>query len=345
MNLMEKIIRSRAPLRISFAGGGTDVPPYPSLYGGAVISTTIDRYAYVTIKKNHTKGLRVISQDYNLMEKFDSISELKIDGKTSLVKAAVLQANLKNENLDIIIHVDSPPGSGLGSSSALAVALIGCLSRYATEHLSAYQIAERAIHLEREMVGIKGGYQDQYASTFGGFNFIEFKQSVTVNSLRLKPEILNELLASLVLLDTGKTRLSGHIIEKQIQQYEKKDESTLQHLNIIKQLVFDVKDLFLKGNVEKIGNMLDEYWKHKKRISNNITNPHIDMIYELAKKNGALGGKILGAGGGGHMLFLCDPDKRDKLVKTIEKKTKIIKFNFDYVGLQTWTLHNGIVVS
>lgn len=345
MSIMDEIIRSRAPLRISFAGGGTDVPPYPELYGGAVISTTIDRYAYVTLKKNLTKGLRVISQDYNLLEKFESISELKIDGKTSLVKAAVLQAGLKNKNLDIIIHVDSPPGSGLGSSSAVAVALIGALSRYSREHLSTYDIAEHAIHLEREMVGIKGGYQDQYASSFGGFNFIEFKNNVTVNPLRLKPEVLNELLASLVLLDTGKTRLSGHIIEKQIQQYEKKDESTMQHLSIIKQLVFDLKDSLLKGNIEKIGKMLDEYWKHKKRISKSISNPHIDMIYELAKKNGALGGKILGAGGGGHMLFLADPDKRDKLVKTIEKMAKVVKFNFDYIGLQTWTLHDGIVVS
>lgn len=342
---MERIIRSRTPLRISFAGGGTDVPPYPELYGGAVISTTIDRYAYVTIKKNVTKGLRVISQDYNLLEKFDSISELQIDGKMSLVKAALIQAGLKKENLDIIIHVDSPPGSGLGSSSAVAVSLIGSFSKYVSEHLSAYQIAERAIHLEREMVGIKGGYQDQYASTFGGFNFIEFKQTVTVNPLRLKSEVLHELLASLILLDTGKTRLSGNILKKQIQQYEKKDESTLKHLNIIKQLVFDVKDSLLKGNVEEIGKMLDEHWTHKKRINKDITNTHIDKIYETAKKNGALGGKILGAGGGGHMLFLCDPDKRHKLVQTIEKMASIAKFNFDHVGLQTWTLHDGVVVS
>ncbi len=342
---MEKIIRSRAPLRISFAGGGTDVPPYPELYGGAVISTTIDRYAYVTIKKNITKELRVISQDYNLLEKFDTISELQIEGKMSLVKAALLQAGLKKENLDIIIHVDSPPGSGLGSSSAVAVSLIGSFSKYVNEHLSAYQIAERAINLEREMVGIKGGYQDQYASTFGGFNFIEFKKTVTVNPLRLKSEVLHELLASLILLDTGKTRLSGHILKKQIQQYEKKDESTLKHLNVIKQLVFDVKDLLLKGNIEEIGKMLDEHWIHKKKIGKGITNIHIDKIYEIAKKNGALGGKILGAGGGGHMLFLCDPDKRHEIVRTIEKVADVVKFNFDQVGLQTWTLHDGVVVS
>lgn len=342
---MDKIIRSRAPLRISFAGGGTDVPPYPELYGGAVISTTIDRYAYVTIKTNVSKGLRVISQDYNLLEKFDSISELQIDGKMGLVKAALLQAGLKKENLDIIIHVDSPPGSGLGSSSAVAVSLIGSFAKYINEHLSAYQIAERAIHLEREMVGIKGGYQDQYASTFGGFNFIEFKRTVTVNPLRLKSEVLHELLASLILLDTGKTRLSGHILKKQIQQYEKKDEQTLKHLDAIKQLVFDVKDSLLKGDVEEIGKMLDKHWIHKKEISKGITNLHIDKIYETAKKNGALGGKILGAGGGGHMLFLCDPDKRHEIVRKIENMASIVKFNFDHVGLQTWTLHDGVVVS
>lgn len=342
---MEKIFRSRAPLRISFAGGGTDVPPYPELYGGAVISTTIDRYAYVTLKKNLQKGLRVISQDYNLLEKFESISDLKIDGKMGLVKAALIQAGLKKENLDIIIHVDSPPGSGLGSSSAVAVCLIGCIANYMNENYSTYEIAERAIKLERELVGIKGGYQDQYASAFGGFNFIEFKKTVTVNPLRLRSEILHELLASLILLDTGKTRLSGNILGKQIQKYKDKDTSTLQHLEVIKQLVYDVKESLLKGNITEIGKMLNTYWEHKKRIEKGVSNPQIDKIYDMLKKAGVLGGKILGAGGGGHMLFLCDPDKRYEAIHAISKtSTNVVKFNFDKAGIQTWALHDQKVV-
>lgn len=342
---MDKIIRSRAPLRISFAGGGTDVPPYPEMFGGAVIGTTIDRYAYVTLKKNSKKGLRVISQDYNLLEQFGSISDLKISGKMGLVKAALIQSGLKKDDIDIIIHVDSPPGSGLGSSSAVAVSLIGCLSYYLNENLSTYGIAERAIKLERELLGIKGGYQDQYASTFGGFNFIEFNKSVTVNPLRLSSEILHELLASMILIDTGKTRLSGNILKKQIKKYEDKDSSTLKHLLMIKKLVYDIKDSILKGNITEMGTLLDVSWEHKKKIDDAISNPQIDKIYHLAKKHGAYGGKILGAGGGGHMLFICDPDERQNVIKAISSTcTNVVKFNFDEIGLSTWVLQNRRVV-
>lgn len=342
---MNKIIRSRTPLRISFAGGGTDVPPFPEVYGGAVIGTTIDRYAYVTLKPNSSKGLRVISQDYDLLEKLETISDLKIHGKMGLVKAALIQAGLKKENIDIIIHVDSPPGSGLGSSSAVAVSLIGCLSTHLKEHLSTYQIAERALKLEREYLGIQGGYQDQYACTFGGFNFIEFGRSITVNQLRLRSEILNELLASMILLDTRKTRLSGNILKKQIKKYENKDKSTLEHLQAIKQLAYDVKESLLKGNVIEMGKLLDDSWEHKRKIDKAISNSEIDEIYAIAKKAGAYGGKVLGAGGGGHMLFMCEPDERYHIIKAMSKtKSDVIKFNFDKMGLQTWALSDKRVV-
>lgn len=342
---MDEIIRSKAPLRISFAGGGTDVPPYPEMYGGAVISTTIDRYAYVTIKKNDSKGIRVISQDFGLIEKIESISSLKISGKTSLIKAALIESGLKKDNIDIIIHADSPPGSGLGSSSAVSVALVGCLERYLNENLSSYQIAERAIKLERELLRISGGYQDQYASSFGGFNFIEFNKSVIVNPIRLNSSIVNELLASLILVDTGMIRLSGKILKKQIKKYENKDPEALQHLSEIKKLAYEMKALLLKGNIKEIGYSLDSYWEHKKRIDKSISNSTINTLYKKIKKSGAIGGKILGAGGGGHMLFLCEPEKKSLIVDNIKKiKAVDVKFNFDDVGLQTWILRDGVVV-
>lgn len=342
---MPRIIRSRSPLRISFAGGGTDVPPYPDLYGGAVISTTIDRYAYVTLKPNSNKGIRIISQDFNLLEEFKKISDMKIDGKMNLIKAAVAQAGLGNENLDMIVHVDAPPGSGLGSSSALSVALIGCLSRHLNEHLASYEIAERAVELERKWLNIKGGYQDQYASTFGGFNLIEFGKSVIVNPLRLRPEVLQELLASMILIDTGKTRLSGNILEHQIDKYEKKDKKTLEHLDVIKKLVYDLKDDLLKGNMPNVGNSLDVHWNHKKRIDKNISNPRIERIYKKAKEIGIFGGKLLGAGGGGHMLFLCDPDRKHEVIKSIKKmNVELVRFNFDNDGLRTWVLEDHKVL-
>jgi D-glycero-alpha-D-manno-heptose-7-phosphate kinase len=332
-------------LRISFAGGGTDVPPYPELYGGAVISTTIDRYAYVTLKPNPKKGIRIISQDFNLFEEFKKISDMKIDGKTNLIKAAVAQAGLGNENLDIVVHVDSPPGSGLGSSSALSAALIGCLSRYLNEHLTSYEIAERAVELERKWLNIKGGYQDQYASTFGGFNLIEFGKSVIVNPLRLRPEVLQELLASMILVDTGKTRLSGNILEHQINKYEKKDPKTLDHLDVIKKLVYTIKDDLLKGNIPEVGHALDIHWNHKKEIDKKISNLRIERIYQKAKKIGIFGGKLLGAGGGGHMLFVCEPDRKHEVIKAIEKMNiEVIRFNFDNDGLRTWVVEDHKVV-
>lgn len=339
------VVRSRAPLRISFAGGGTDVPPYTEMYGGAVISTTIDRYAYVTLKNNEHKGLRIISQNYNLLEKFRAISDLKIDGKTNLIKAAIIQSGVKNANLDVIVQVDSSPGSGLGSSSAVAVGLVGCLSRYLGETLTTYEIAEKSIKLERELAGIKGGYQDQYASTFGGFNLIEFGKLITVNPLRLRQEILQELLASMILVDTGKTRLSDHILSKQIHKYEAKNSSTFKHLQVIKELVYTVKDDFLKGNIPNIGKQLDLYWQHKKKIEKSISNSRIDKIYQEVKKAGIYGGKLLGAGGGGHMLFICDPDIKHEVIKVIKNnKMQVVKFNLDNDGLRTWILKNKRVV-
>jgi D-glycero-alpha-D-manno-heptose-7-phosphate kinase len=342
---MDKTIRSRAPLRISFAGGGTDVPPYPEIYGGAVISTTIDRYAYVTLKTNSDKGIRIISQDYNLLEEFKKISDMKITGKTNLIKAAVIQAGLKNVNLDILVHVDSPPGSGLGSSSALAVGLIGCLSKYLNEHLTTYEIAERAIELERKWLNIQGGYQDQYAATFGGFNLIEFGKSVIVNPLRLRAEVLQELLASMILVDTGKIRLSGNILKHQIHKYENKDPKTLEHLDVLKKIAYDLKDQLLRGNIQEVGCSLDMHWTHKRKIDKNITNSRIDFIYKKAKSAGIFGGKLLGAGGGGHMLFLCEPDRKYDVIKAIKKTgVEIVKFNFDNDGLRTWMLEDQRIV-
>jgi len=339
-----KIFRSRSPLRISFAGGGTDVPPYPLLFGGAVVSTTIDRYSYVTIKKNEQKGIRIISQDYDILEKLNSVSNFKISGKTAMIKAALIQAGIKNENIDLIIHSDSAPGSGLGSSSALAVSLVGCISKYLKRDYSKTCYAKLATTLERELVGIPGGLQDQYASTFGGMNFIEFGKNVSITPLNLKKHIMNELLSSLIIINTGKTRLSGNILNKQISKYEKQHSSTLKHLKIIKNLAYDVRDFLKNGEIYKLGKTMNVYWEHKKQLESTITNLQIDSLYKKIMNAGALGGKILGAGGGGHMMFLCEPDKKHNIIKTINKiNVEIIKFNFDSSGLQMWTVQNGRV--
>ena len=340
------IIRSKAPLRISLGGGGTDVYPYTENFGGAIISTTIDRYANVTIKENKENLLRVISQDYNLLEIFDSISDLRNNGKLDLVRASFRFLNLNRTNIDTILHVDAPPVSGLGSSSALTVALVGAIKNLQNKTLEPYDISHTAYVIEREEAKIKGGMQDQYASAFGGFNFIEFKKnSVKVHPIRLRPEIKNELFASLILCDTCDTRLSANILERQINSYEQKNEIILKNLHLIKQIEYDMKNSLIKGNIKEIGEMLHDNWVLKKTLDKEISNSKIDKIYDSAISAGAIGGKLLGAGGGGHLLFVADPENKIHVENELQKSgCTIVKFNFDENGLQTWKIDDGRVM-
>ena len=335
---MNTIIRSRAPLRISFAGGGTDVDPYPSMKGGAVISTTIDRYAYVSLKLTSKNRVSVESQDYNLLETFKDMSDLSYNGKLDLVKAAIKDLKMHEESFDALLHVDSPPGSGLGSSSAVTVSLIGSLAALGSIKLSLYEIAEKAYHLERVELGIKGGRQDQYASVFGGFNFMEFKQSsVEVTPIRMRKEIINELLASILICDTKLRRLSGKILERQSKSYSEGRSDVSDNLDFIRQSAYDMKNALIRGNLGDIGEMLHLGWLHKKQLDNEISTPQIDQVYESAIENGALGGKLMGAGGGGHFMLICDPDKRENVSRAVTKLgCDIIRINFDTDGLQVW---------
>mgnify|MGYP001041382478 CR=1 FL=1 len=332
------IIKSRAPLRISFAGGGTDVPPYPEIRGGAVISTTITKYAYVSLKPRHDNEMRVNSVDYNLMMTFQSISDLKYDGNLDLVKAAIKLFQIENYGFDMLVSCDAPPGSGLGSSSAVMVAIIGAFKELLKKPLTSYEVAELAYRLERVELGIKGGLQDQYASMFGGFNFIEFnKSSVVVNPLRIRPEIINELHSNLLLFDTGKTRLSARIIDRQMKATEEGERTVLESLDFLRQLAIDMKNSLLRGNLRDFGELLHSDWEHKKKLDAQISNPAIDKLYDLAKERGAVGGKICGAGGGGHLLIYCDLEKRHNVIEEFEKLgCRLVTFGFEGNGLQTW---------
>ncbi|MGI0088367.1 MAG: GHMP kinase [Nitrosotalea sp.] len=344
---MSLVIRSRAPLRVSFAGGGTDVDPYPEMKGGAVISTTIDRYAYVSLKLNTKNEVSVKSQDYGLLETFRDISEMVYDGKLDLVKAAIKIVGIRNPSFDSLLHVDAPPGSGLGSSAAVSASLIGALAVLAGTHLTQYEIAEKAYHIERVELGIKGGRQDQYATVFGGFNFLEFKKSsVEVTPLRIRTPILNELLASILVCDTNITRLSGKILERQSKSYTEGGASVLENLDFIKQSAYDMKNSMVRGNMKEIGELLHLGWLHKKKLTSGITTPQLDAIYDKALESGAMGGKLMGAGGGGHFMFICDPDKREDVSREVTKLgCKIVKINFDREGLQVWKSNNGRIIS
>jgi D-glycero-alpha-D-manno-heptose-7-phosphate kinase len=342
------LIRSKAPLRISFSGGGTDVSPYMDEYGGVVLSTTIDKYAYATLRVRDGKDITIQSLDYDVVAKYRTDEPLIYDGNLDLVKAVINRFNgpLASEgtgahahSLDFFLHSDAPPGSGLGSSSTVVVTLIGLFYRWLHLPLTHYDIAQLAYEIERVDLGIQGGMQDQYAAVFGGFNFIEFgKSAVVVNPLRVEREILHELNYNLLLCYTGQTRLSARILETQIEAYRHKRADVLGAMHQIKEVTVAMKNALLQGKLDDFGALLHEAWEQKKKLARQITDPHIDEMYDVARQNGALGGKILGAGGGGYMLLYCPFDRKHIIARKMEELGgQVVEFDFDHGGLQTWT--------
>lgn len=336
------IIRARSPLRISFGGGGTDVPPYCDERGGAVLSATINRYAYATLLPGGER-FEVRSLDYDASISYGIEDPFVYDGQLDLAKGVIdhfRRVNGFSKGLEIFLHNDAPPGSGLGSSSAITVALINTIANYLRMPLDNYQIAELAYRIERVEVGIKGGKQDQYAAAFGGFSFIEFHDEITVvNSLRLRPETICELEYSLVFAYVGGQHFSSHIIEKQVENYRRGKEETVRAMDRLKELAYEMKKALLLGRLREFGELLDVAWKSKKRMAEGITNPRIDELYDEARRSGALGGKISGAGGGGFMFFCCDPRRRFAVQNRLRQLgAQLVNFSFVKEGVQTWTV-------
>ena len=296
--MKEKIFyRSKAPLRISLGGGGTDVNPYPEEKGGAILNTTISKYAYCTIYPREDNRITVKSLDFKKMYKWKVKDTFEYDGNLDLVKVVLNHFNV-NQGCDIYLHCDAPPGSGLGSSSTVIVSIIGAVTSWLSIPLNLYEIADLAYVLERKNLAMIGGKQDQYAATFGGFNFMEFeKDDVTVTPLRIRKDVLNELHYRMILLHTGKTRNSGNIIQSQRSNYKKKNVDTMQALDNIKEIAGVMRKTLLKGDIDKLAKLLDESWQNKKHFTNNISNEYIDSLYQTAIDSGAVGGKISGAGG------------------------------------------------
>jgi D-glycero-alpha-D-manno-heptose-7-phosphate kinase len=240
--------------------------------------------------------------------------------------------------MDIFLHSDAPPGSGLGSSSTVVVTLIGAFKHWLHLPLTNYEIADLAYQIERKDLGIKGGKQDQYAATFGGFNFIEFHHDATiVNPLRVPSDTLNELHYNLLLCYTGKTRLSAHIIDDQVKGYVQHQEGVTRAMDELKHIAVALKNALLRDKPNEFGALLNEAWMNKKKMATQISNPHIDELYETALKHGALGGKITGAGGGGYMFFYCDFKRKHIVAEQLERLgAQVVEFDFDFGGLQTW---------
>lgn len=336
------VVRVKAPLRLSFAGGGTDVEPYLSERGGAVLSTTINKYAYGSMYLREDCEISMTSLDLDVVAKYNIDEPLTFDGNLDLVKAVIrrLHRTETRQGLDFFLHSDAPPGSGLGSSSAVMVAMIGLFCHQFHLPLSRYEIADLAYQLERVDLGIKGGKQDQYAAAFGGFNFIEFTgEGTIVNPLRIPADVLNELNYNLLLFYTGRTRLSAQIIDAQVANYVRRENDIVAAMDELKEIAVALKNALVRGRLDEFGWLLHQAWLNKKQMAAQISNDQIDELYEVARRHGAQGGKITGAGGGGYMLIYCPFGTRHVIAAALEKLgAQVVDFDFEPGGLQTWTV-------
>ncbi len=337
------IIRSKAPLRIGLAGGGTDVSPYSDIYGGAILNATLSLYAYTSIKPREDGKIIINAIDRNEIVELKSEEELVIDGKLDLIKGVynrIVKDFIKKPlSFEINTYVDAPPGSGLGSSSTLVVAILGAFVEWLKLPLGEYDIAHLAYLIEREDLKMAGGKQDQYAATFGGINYMEFYASdkVIVNPLRIKSKFLHELEHNLVLFYTQTSRLSSKIIQEQTDNVNAKKTSSIDAMHQLKEQSVLMKEAILKGEVDNIGKILHDGWMHKKQMADGISNSSIDAIYKTALESGATGGKISGAGGGGFMIFYAPYIHKYKLIEQLNKLGgKVMPYNLTTEGLTTW---------
>lgn len=334
----ETFSRARAPARISFAGGGTDLTHFFVDQGGVVINATIAKYAHATLRWREDSGIRIYSHDLQVEVNVDSLSDLKLDQKTGLINS-VLTLIRPESGFELEVAADFPVGSGLGGSAAVTAAIIGCFNEFRTDPWTRHQIAEIAFQSERLMLNIAGGWQDQYATTFGGFNFMEFSAGENVIvPLRLEDRTIRELEACFVLCHTGRSHHSGKIHADQKAQMQASPDAA-RAAQRQKELTADMHRALLRGEVHRYGKLLHEAWMAKRQFSSLISDSETDRIYNHAIANGAEGGKILGAGGGGYFLFFAPPFARYRLVNALQDiGYETERLMLDAEGLQSWKM-------
>ncbi|MES1220296.1 MAG: dehydrogenase [Bacteroidota bacterium] len=338
------IYRSKAPLRIGLAGGGTDVSPYSDLYGGAILNATLSVYASASIEPLEQGGIIMKAIDQQQEQNFEWNNELPIDGKLDLLKGVYNRIQkdygINKTNFRLSTFVEAPAGSGLGTSSTLVVAIVGAFVEMLRLPLGEYEIAHYAYDIERKDLNLAGGKQDQYAATFGGINYMEFYgDNVVVNPLRIKQQYLFELENNLLLYYTATTRESAKIIERQSKNVLNKKEDPIEAMHQLKEQAKLMKEALLKGRIHEIGEILDFGFQQKRKMAEGISNAFLDEIYETAKAAGATGGKISGAGGGGFMIFYCPGTTKYAVSKALERfNGHNFKYQFVKHGLQTWTI-------
>lgn len=339
------IIRSKAPLRIGLAGGGTDVSPYSDIYGGSILNATISMYAHATIEPRNDGKISIVLADKQQTFLFDANTFLPTNGEADLQIAVynriVKQFTQKALSFTLTTFIDVPSGSGLGTSSTLVVAVLGAFAEWLKLPLGEYDIAHLAYQIEREDLKMAGGKQDQYAATFGGFNYMEFfnDNKVIINPLRIKERISNELAYNIVLFYTQTSRKSAHIIEQQQQNVSNKNTKSIEAMHKLKEQAIVMKEALLKGELSKIGEVLHNGWEYKKQMADGISTDLFEELYSTAIKAGATGGKISGAGGGGFIFFYCPDNTRYKVIEALTQFGGTVqRYEFTKTGLETWTI-------
>lgn len=339
------IVRSRAPLRIALAGGGTDVSPYSDMYGGAILNATVDLYAYATLEPLHNGKIEFCIDNTGQSISFDSAEALSqkegFELFIGVYNRVVKQFKLKPLSFRLSSFIEVPQGSGLGTSSTIVVSLLGAFVEWLKLPLGPYDIAHLAYEIERIDLNMSGGKQDQYAATFGGINYIEFLpgDKVIVNPLHLKNEIQYELEFNLLLYFTATQRYSAEIIDEQVKNVKEKNKRSVDAMHNLKEQSHQMKDCLLRGELNKIGEVLHFGWENKKQMAHSISNKLIDDIYSTALQNGATGGKISGAGGGGFIFFFCPANTKIRVARSLENfGGRVQPFKFTQQGLLTWTI-------
>lgn len=334
----EVTVRAKAPARISFGGGGTDLTPFFLEHGGAVLNATVNMYSRATLRVRREPTIDIVSHDLGKRVSAANVEALQYDGTLDLVKAAVKL--LKPDfGFELVVSSDFPPGSGLGGSSVVLAAVIGCFNQMRTDKLDLYDIAELAFQAERIELECSGGWQDQYATVFGGFNFMEFRANRNeINTLNVPDGISQELEERLILCYTGRAHPDRKIHDQQKTNMVS-ESRIVEFAKRARDIAVEMKFHLLRGHVDEMAALLHEGWMLKRNFQESISDPGLDDLYEYARANGAAGGKLLGAGGGGFYLFQAHRDSRHTLEQALRKRgCETHRFVFDRQGLRSWSV-------
>lgn len=335
----------RAPVRISLAGGGTDLPAYYEAHGGAVLNTTIDKYFYAILNVFEKDTIQITSSDYRTFYRHEHTRPIHWDGDLQLPKVVLEHFGIR-KGLSLFMASEIPPGTGLGSSSTVTVAIIKAASTALGLYMSKQELAELACHIEIEQLNEPIGKQDQYAAAYGGLNFIRFeKDEVVVERVNLAPEVYRALDRNLLLFFSGSSRSASKILARQTQSSKAQEPVVIDSLHRVKEMAYDVVDALKQGNLRSFAELLHQNWVYKKQFAKGVSNLRIDEAYNLAREKGALGGKITGAGGGGFLMLYVEPDQQSAVTHALEEKNfKRLDFRFETMGARV-LMNSGLNIS